>query len=81
MHITNEKLSCYIFKVGTVQNILMEYDLNILMIFAINEKWIILTHTVYCCLLYTCAAYDCFCAPGDYILESLLVSCMLYLLI
>ncbi len=33
MHITNTKLSFYIF---TVQNIFMEKDLNILMIFAIK---------------------------------------------
>ncbi len=29
----------------------MEHDLNILMIFVIKEKWIILTHTMYCWLL------------------------------
>ncbi len=33
MHITNKKLSLYIF---TVQNIFMENDLNILMIFGIK---------------------------------------------
>ncbi len=27
MHITNQKLSLYIFTVGTVQNIFMEHDL------------------------------------------------------
>ncbi len=44
------------------------YDLNILMIFGIREKFIILTHTMYCWLLkYSCAAYDCFCAPVTYI--------------
>ncbi len=48
MHITNQKLSFYIF---TVQNIFMEHDLNILMIFGMREKLIILTHTMYCCLL------------------------------
>ncbi len=29
----------------------MEHDLNILIIFGIKEKMIILTHTMYCCLL------------------------------
>ncbi len=36
MHITNQKLSFNIFTVGNVQNILMEHDLNILMIFGIK---------------------------------------------
>ncbi len=49
--ITNQKLSFDIFTVGYLQNIFMEHDLNILMIFVIKEKWIILTHTMYCCLL------------------------------
>ncbi len=48
MHITNQKLSFDIFTVGNVQNIFMEHDLNILMIFGIKEKSIILTHTMYC---------------------------------
>ncbi len=43
MHITNQKLSFDIFTVGNVQNIFMEHDLNILMIFGIKEKSIILT--------------------------------------
>ncbi len=51
MHITNQKLSFDIFTVGNLQNIFMEHDLNILMIFVIKEKCIILTHTMYCCLL------------------------------
>ncbi len=51
MHITNQKLSFDIFTVGNLQNIFMEHDLNILMIFGITEKCIILTHTMYCCLL------------------------------
>ncbi len=51
MHITNQKLSFYIFTVENVLNISMEHDLNILMIFFITEKIIILTHTVYCWLL------------------------------
>ncbi len=48
MHITNQKLS---FDIFTVQNIFMEHDLNIIMIFGIIVKCIILTHTMYCCLL------------------------------
>ncbi len=54
MHITNQKLSFDIFTVGNVQNIFMEHDLNILMIFVIKEKWIILTHTIGYCYKYTC---------------------------
>ncbi len=48
MHITNQKLS---FDIFTVENIFMEHDLNILMIFGIKEKCIILSHTMYCWLL------------------------------
>ncbi len=36
MHITNQKLRCDIFKVENIQNIFMEHDLNILMIFGIK---------------------------------------------
>ncbi len=36
MHITNQKLCFDIFMVGHLQNILMEHDLNILMIFGIK---------------------------------------------
>ncbi len=43
MHITNQKLSFDIFMVGNLLNIFMEHDLNILMIFGIKEKCIILT--------------------------------------
>ncbi len=63
MHITNQKLSFDIFTVGNLQNIFMEHDLNILMIFGIKEKCI-----VGYCYKYTCAAYDCFCAPGTHII-------------
>ncbi len=48
MHITNKKLS---FDIFTVQNIFMEHDLNIIKNFGIKEKFIILSHTMYCCLL------------------------------
>ncbi len=70
-HITNQKLSFDIFTVGNLQNIFMEHDLNIRMIFGIKEECIILTHTciVGYCYKYTCAAYDCFCAPGSHIFE------------
>ncbi len=51
MHITNQKLSFDIFTVGNLLNIFMEHNLNILMIFGIKEKSIILTRTMYFCLL------------------------------
>ncbi len=38
MHITNQKLSFDIFKVGNLQKIFMEHDLNILMIFGIKKN-------------------------------------------
>ncbi len=69
MHITNQILSFDIFTVENLLNIFMEHDLNILMIFGIKVKWIILTHTMYCCLLlqiYLCY-YDCFCAAETHI--------------
>ncbi len=49
MHITNQKLSFDIFMVRNLQNIFMEHNklMNILMIFGIKEKCIILTHTMY----------------------------------
>ncbi len=47
MHITNQKLSFDIFMVRNLLNIFMEHDLNILMIFGIKYKSIILTHTMY----------------------------------
>jgi len=36
MHINNQKLSFNIFTVGNVQNMFMEHDINILMIFGIK---------------------------------------------
>ncbi len=43
MDITNKKLCFDIFTVGNWHNIFMEHDLNILMIFGIKEKCIIVT--------------------------------------
>ncbi len=51
MHINNQKLSFDIFTVGNLQNIFMEHDLNILMIFVIKGKSIILTLNMYFWLL------------------------------
>ncbi len=60
MQITNQKLRFDIFMVGNVQNIFMEYDLNILMIFGLKKKCIILSHTMYCWIFLQIyrAAYD-----------------------
>ncbi len=65
----NQKLSFNIFMVGNLLNIFMEHDLNILMIFGITEKSIILTHTVYCCLLlqiYLCCLWLRLCSRDTY---------------
>ncbi len=52
MHITNQKLSFYIYGRTFTKCIHGTYSLlNILMIFGIKEKSIILIHTVYCWLL------------------------------
>ncbi len=69
MHITNQKLSFNIFKVWNLLNIFMEHDLNILMIFGIKEQWIILIHTMYCCLLlqiYLCYLWLLLCSRDTY---------------
>ncbi len=47
MHITNQKLRFDLFMVESLQNIFMEHDLNMLMIFGINQKSIIFTHAMY----------------------------------
>ncbi len=59
MHITNKKFS---FDIFTVQNIFMEHDLNILMIFFYNFD----PYNVMLAIAtkYTRATYDWFCAPG-----------------
>ncbi len=51
MHINNQKLSYDIFTVGNIQNIFMEHDLNILMIFGLKGKSINLTLNMYFWLL------------------------------
>ncbi len=51
MHITNQNVSFDIFMEGNLPNILMEHDFDILMIFVIKLKSIILTHTMYFLLL------------------------------
>ncbi len=51
MYITKQKISSDIFTEGNVHNIFMEHDFNLQMIFGIKEKFIILTHTMYFCLL------------------------------
>ncbi len=71
MHITNQKLRFDIFDVGNVHNIFMEHDLNILMIFGIKEKWVILTHSMYCCLLlqiYLCCLWLHLCSRDTYLI-------------
>ncbi len=76
MHITNQKLSFDIFTIGNLLNIFMEHDLNILMIFGIKEKWIILTHTMYCCLLlqiYLCYLWLLLCSRDTYYTQKLFI--------
>ncbi len=79
MHITNQKWSFDIFMVGNLLNIFMEHDLNILMIFGIKEKWIILTHTMYCCLLlqiYLCYLWLLLCSRVTYFNTVTGVNCV-----
>ncbi len=79
MHITNQKLSFDIFTVENLLNIFMEHDLNILMIFAIKKR-IILTHTMYCCLLlqiYLCYLWLLLCCRDTYMEMCYLIYCII----
>ncbi len=60
LHVTNQKM-----KFWYIYSKKLGYDLNILMIFGIIEKLIILTHTVYCWLLlqlYLCCLWLLLCS-------------------
>ncbi len=46
MHITNKKLRFDIFTVGNLQNIFMEHELNIQIIFGIKKKFNFVTYNV-----------------------------------
>ncbi len=67
MHITNQKLSFDIFTVGSLQNIFTEHDLNILMIFGIKEKSIILALVLH--------IYPCDLRTGKCLIVSILKYC------
>ncbi len=49
MHITNQEIKFFYIYSRTFSK--SSLILNVLMIFGIKEKWIILTHTMYCWLL------------------------------
>ncbi len=51
MHINDKKFSFDIFMVENVLNIFMEHGLNILMIFGIKEKSIILCYMLKCMIV------------------------------
>ncbi len=76
MHITNQKLSFYIFTVGILQNIFMEHDLYILMIFSIKEKATILiflaisTNIPLLLMTYLLQIYPCYLLTYGFVIQG-----------
>ncbi len=75
-HITNQKLSFDIFTVGILQNIFMEHDLYILMIFSIKEKATILiflaisTNIPLLLMTYLLQIYPCYLLTYGFVIQG-----------